>query len=40
VFSDGLEYESETWGYCIPGDRRFHHEKVNGFIHTNNQAAK
>ncbi|KAJ3321292.1 MORN repeat-containing protein 5 [Blyttiomyces sp. JEL0837] len=31
TFEDGLVYESENWDYCTPGDRRFYHERVNGF---------
>ncbi|KAI9358570.1 hypothetical protein DFJ73DRAFT_818917 [Zopfochytrium polystomum] len=31
TFKDGLVYESKNWDYCTLGDRRFFHERVEGF---------
>jgi hypothetical protein len=31
TFKDGLEYAEENWNYCTKGDRRFFHERVEGF---------
>jgi hypothetical protein len=28
-FEDGLEYEPQSWPYCVEGDRRFYHEVVD-----------
>lgn len=29
LFEDGLEYQPQSWPYCVEGDRRFYHEVVN-----------
>ena len=31
TFKDGLEYQENDWDYCTTADRRFYHERVNGF---------
>jgi hypothetical protein len=31
TFKDGLKYEENDWDYCTLADRRFYHERVNGF---------
>jgi hypothetical protein len=31
TFSDGLEFDKVLWEYCTDVDRRFYHERVNGF---------
>jgi len=28
-FEDGLEYQPQSWPYCVEGDRRFYHEVVD-----------
>jgi len=29
LFEDGLEYQPQSWPYCVEGDRRFYHEVVD-----------